>query len=229
MVDLEIIKRTFSDVKKFEVGAEKPNAKGVKAVRVLNIQPFFEYTPNRYLMGLTRLNRIILTIFDHDVKENLHPTARQTLEKNRSLNGLLLMKNFGYETSRAFASYTKTSEHPLVALQKTEQAQEQVVLGRCEYQYKREYDYFINTESQLRHNLLVYLKGNKARYVKPKSILIMSKKKSSSQETGLQLPMRISVDARGYTKEEIQYKNKRYEEIGVKNQHYHTIVTYSDR
>eukprot|EP01022_Parablepharisma_sp_SALTPOND_P001084 TRINITY_DN105555_c2_g1_i1.p1 TRINITY_DN105555_c2_g1~~TRINITY_DN105555_c2_g1_i1.p1 ORF type:complete len:525 (-),score=52.47 TRINITY_DN105555_c2_g1_i1:1395-2969(-) len=205
-IDVAIIKETFEDVKKFTVGSEKPGAKGVTAKRVLNIQPFFEYMPNR----------LVLSIFDHDVKENLHPAAKEEMEKEGSINSLLIMKKFGYDTNRSAAIYSKATNNPLVHTQKDPISDDtEIVLGRAEYQYKREYDYFINTESQLRHNAILYVKGDHAKYLKPSSIFIMNKKKASIQETGTQLPQSLFIEARGYSKEEIAHHNKKYEAIGV--------------
>ena len=191
-------------MKQFSDGCEKPGVKGVTAKRVLNMEPFFEYLPNR----------MVLTTFDHDVKENLHPAAKQALEKENSLNTLLIMKKYGYDTNKSAAIYSKTTDHPLVSVQQlSPQGETQVVLGRSEYQYKREYDYFINTESQLRHNVILYLKDSKVRYLKPSAIFIMSKKKSST-ETGSALSQRLLIDARSFSKEEVARSNHKYETIG---------------
>lgn len=199
-IDIQIIKRTFADVKQFVVGTSKKGSPNVRITKVYDVHPFFEFIPNR----------MILTIFDHDIKEYLHPTLKQPTP----FNDVFLMKNFAYENSRAFAIYSKSSDHPLVSLKESPENM-QIVLGRADYLYKREYDYYINTETNLKHNLLIYLKDGKARYIKPKSILIMNKKKPSERDSGVKIPQKITVEARGYGKEEIAYKNKRFEEIGV--------------
>ncbi len=213
-IGLKIINRTFADVKKFSVGSDKPGAKGVKAVKVMDVLPFLEFIPNRYsLCGI--LCRNTLTIFDHDVIEDVHPALEpQMRTKSVPFNGLVMMKNFDYENRKAFALYNRGEAHPLVTIQKNAQAEPQVTLGRCEYHYKREYDYFISTENQLKHNIIGYLRENAVLYVKPSSVLIMSKKKGSTAESGVRLPERIDLDARGYSKGEIEFKNKRYQEIG---------------
>ena len=200
VLDNTIIKQTFDDVKKFTVGITKPGNKNVTAKRVMNIQPFFESIPNR----------MTIAIFDHDIHENLHETAKQQLKKTNALNELLIMKKFGKGTNRSAAIYTKTTEDPLVELREDEQ----IALRSTEYQHMREYDYFISTEAQLRHNILLYLKSDHVRYIKPSAIFTMNKKKVN-EEFGSEIPQKLLIDARGYTSEEITRNNNKYEEIGV--------------
>jgi len=208
MIDVAIIKKTFEDVKQFSVGAIKPGAKNVTAKRVINIEPFFEYVPNR----------MVLAIFDHDVKENLHPAAKQALDQQNSLNTLLIMKKYGNENVKSAALYSRTTEHSLISTQPNEKTNEpQIILGRSEYQFKREYDYFINTESQSRHNVILYVRNDRARFMKPSSIFMMNKKKSAPTEILSSLiPQRLLIDARSYSKEEIERSNKKFREIGCK-------------
>jgi len=199
--DLRIIERTFADVKKFIPGTEKKNSAGVTIKRVFDLQPFFEFASNR----------TILTIFDHEAKENMTQIAGKKLP----FNSTLLMKSFAYEGLKGFAIYSKTNDHSMITVQKNPQAETQVTLGRGEYQFKREYTYIVNPEEQLTSGMIVYVRGNAARYLRPRSILKLNKKKNTARETGIMLPMKINLDARGYTKDEINYKNKRFEEIQV--------------
>jgi hypothetical protein len=191
---------------------------------------------------------MILTSFDHDVKDNLPASQRSPApapapapaqpqaqaqaqaqvpgsEPIAQFNGTLLMKNFPCENRRAFAIYSRMSDHPLVSSKtKLTPAKDpaspptlemQLVLGKCEYQYKREYDYSINTEHELKHNLLVYLKGNTVRYLKPTSILHMNKKRASTSDEGVYIPQKILLEARGYSQGEIAHKNMAYAKLGV--------------
>eukprot|EP00826_Nyctotherus_ovalis_P029900 TRINITY_DN2371_c0_g1_i5.p1 TRINITY_DN2371_c0_g1~~TRINITY_DN2371_c0_g1_i5.p1 ORF type:complete len:284 (-),score=113.00 TRINITY_DN2371_c0_g1_i5:475-1305(-) len=200
-IDKALIKQTFADVKRFSVGAQKPGNPGVKVKRVMDIQPFFEYIPNR----------IVMTIFDHDVKEDLHEAAKEQLDKSKSLNELLVARKCGKGRNKSIALYTKTSSEPLVAIKEDDL----IHLGNAEYQLRREYDYFISTESQLKHNVLLYMKAGKVRYMKPAAIFTMNKKKVNPEAIGIEMPPKIHIGARGYTKEEIVRNNKKYEAIGV--------------
>lgn len=199
-IDKAIIKQTFNDVKKFSVGTQKPGDSRVKIKCVMDIQPFFEYTPNRMAMA----------IFDHDIKENLNEAAKEQLERTKTVNELLIVRNYGKGTKRSAAMYAKTTSEPLVTLKEDEQ----IHLGNTGYDLKKEYDYFISTESQLKHNILLYLKSDKVRYMKPSFIFTMNKK-ANTEAQGIEIPSKLHIQARGYTAEEIQRNNKKYEEIGV--------------
>lgn len=201
-LDVAVIKDMFKDVKKFSVGSCKPGNEKVTAKRVIDILPFFEYAPNRMTMAT----------FDHDIKENLHEAAKEQLSKISTLNELLIMKKYGKATNKSAAMYTKTSNEPLVS----QKEDGQISLGNAKYELKREYDYFISTESQLRHNILFYLKSGKIRYIKPSSIFTMSKKKANPEALGKEIPQRIFISAREYTTEEITRSNKKYKDIGVR-------------
>lgn len=200
-VDKALIKQTFDDVRRFSVGVQKPGNPGVRVKRVMDIQPFLECFPNR----------MVMTIFDHDVKEELHEAAKEQLDKSKTLNELLITRKCGKGRNKSLALYTKTSSEPLVAIKEDDL----IHLGNAEYQLKREYDYFISTESQLKHNILLYIKSGKVRYMKPAAIFTMNKKKVSPEAIGTEIPPKIHIGARGYTEEEIARSNKKYEAMGV--------------
>ncbi len=46
-LDLRIIHQSFQDVRQFVVGAERKGAPEVRIKRVWDVQPFFEFMPNR--------------------------------------------------------------------------------------------------------------------------------------------------------------------------------------
>jgi hypothetical protein len=200
-MDKAIIKQTFNDVKKFSVGAQKPGNPAIKIKKVMNVEPFLEYIPNR----------ITMAIFDHDVKENLLEAAKEQFDKSKTLNELLIIKRYGKVTGRSAALYSKTTNEPLVNLKEDGQ----IHLGNTEYELRREYDYFISTENQLKHNIILYPKDNTIRYMKPSAIFTMNKKKMVGETTSTDISRKVHIGARGYTEEEIDRNNKKYEEIGV--------------
>jgi len=167
----------------------------------MNLHPFFEHIPNR----------ITIAIFDHNVKENLLEPAKEQFEKSKTINELLIVKKHRKGTVKSAAIYSKTTNRPLVVLKEDGQ----IHLGNTEYELRREYDYLISTENQLKHNIILYPKPNTIRYMKPSAIFTMNKKKVFNENTNVDIPRKVHIGARGYTEEEIVRNNKKYEEIGV--------------